>query len=550
MAEVDELFERVLKESGKSTEEIRGMIDKRKAATHGLLSDYGALYAVAKELGVESVGDKLTTTKLSDVKPKGSYNVAGRVAAVYPPKDFNKKDGGTGKIASVFLSDGSGEARLVLWDSNADYALRAKVGDAILARNVYGKEGLRGNVELQAGNMSNVLINPKINLDLPDLRREMVKAGSLQTNMNGVSIVLRVVSVYPPATFTRPDGKEGIRASLTGEDDTGSIRVVLWGEAAKTKLDRGDIVKIDNAYTKEGFKGGLELHVGGRASIEKTDEKLDLAPLESMKDAKVKDVKADMQNLSLTARIVRLYEPRTYSNGVMASMVVGDETGTIRVVVWNDKASTVSELKRGDTIKIKNAYTKANLQTEPEIHIGRYSEIIQSQDAAAEMPSISEIENSMTTEKKIIDLQNNERYVRIKGAVVGVDENRGLMYTTCSNCNRKVQNIGEMWFCESCNENVEPQQNLKVSVVIEDETGSVRAVAFKENAEKIIGMDIEEIMNLIGETGDEQEPVKRMKESLGEKPVSLVGRVRYSDFSDQLEFIVEDVEAAKEKKKK
>jgi hypothetical protein len=149
------------------------------------------------------------------------------------------------------------------------------------------------------------------------------------------------------------------------------------------------------------------------------------------------------------------------------------------------------------------------------------------------------------SDKKIIDLQNNERYVRIKGAVVGVDDNRGLLYTTCSNCNRKVANLGEMWFCESCNENVEPQQNLKISVVVEDETGSVRAVAFKENAEKIIGMDVEEIMNLIGETGDESAPAKKLKESLTEKPISIVGRVRYSDFSDQLEFIVEEVEAAK-----
>jgi len=81
--------------------------------------------------------------------------------------------------------------------------------------------------------------------------------------------------------------------------------------------------------------------------------------------------------------------------------------------------------------------------------------------------------------------------------------------------------------------------------VVEDETGSVRAVAFKENAEKIIGMDVEEIMNLIGETGDETAPAKKLKESLVEKKISLVGRVRYSDFSDQLEFIVEDVEAAK-----
>lgn len=49
MNDTDQLFERVVKEGGKSPEEVREMIEKRKAATHGLLSDYGALYAVAKE---------------------------------------------------------------------------------------------------------------------------------------------------------------------------------------------------------------------------------------------------------------------------------------------------------------------------------------------------------------------------------------------------------------------------------------------------------------------------------------------------------------------
>jgi replication factor A1 len=350
MTEIDQLFERVLKESGKNTEEIRAMIDKRKAATHGLLSDYGALYAVAKELGVEMGGDRITITKISDVKPKGSYNVAGRVAMVYPPKDFQKKDGGTGKIASLILSDGSGETRLVLWDANAEFAVRTKPGDIVLARNAYGKEGLKGNVELQAGNMSNILINPKMSLDLPDFKREIIKAANLTKDMNNLSMVLRVLNIYPPVTFVRPDGKEGVRASFTAEDESGMVRVVLWGEAAKTKLERGDVVRIDSAYTKEGLKGGLELHIGGRGTIEKTEEKLSLKPLESSEGLFIKQVKPDMQNLSLTARVVRVYEPRAYSNGMMASMVIGDGTGTIRVVVWNEKANSVSELKRGDTI--------------------------------------------------------------------------------------------------------------------------------------------------------------------------------------------------------
>jgi DNA/RNA endonuclease YhcR with UshA esterase domain len=105
-----------------------------------------------------------------------------------------------------------------------------------------------------------------------------------------------------------------------------------------------------------------------------------------------------------------------------------------------------------------------------------------------------------------------------------------------------VQNAGGIWFCESCNGDVEPTANLKLSLSIEDETGSIRAVAFKESAEKVLGLDKEEVMNIIGETQDEMEPIRQVKEGLIGKPIALTGRVKYSDFSDQLEFIVEEVE--------
>jgi len=91
MNDTDELFERVVREGGKSPEAVKELIEKRKSATHGLLSDYGALYAVAKELGLGITTEKVSVTKLSDIRPKTAYNVAGRVKNIYPPKEFPKK---------------------------------------------------------------------------------------------------------------------------------------------------------------------------------------------------------------------------------------------------------------------------------------------------------------------------------------------------------------------------------------------------------------------------------------------------------------------------
>ena len=53
MADIDKLIDKVVEESGIDSEEVRTRMDKKKEVMHGLLSDYGAVYAVAKELWID-----------------------------------------------------------------------------------------------------------------------------------------------------------------------------------------------------------------------------------------------------------------------------------------------------------------------------------------------------------------------------------------------------------------------------------------------------------------------------------------------------------------
>jgi len=539
MAEVEELIDLVVKETGKSEREIREMMEKRKEATHGLLSDYGAIYAVAKEFGIGLDNEKTVITKLSDIEAQKAFNVVGRVRAIYPQRTFDRKDGSKGKFASIILVDNSGERRLILWDNNAEMERNIGKGDTLIVRNVYGKEGLDNEIELHATALTNIGINPELDLKLPKIEENLVKINDLKKDMNFIDLICRVSSYYPATEFNRSDGSVGLRASFIAEDESGSIRVVLWDEAARSKLSNGDFIRIENAYTKEGINQELELQTGNRGRLLHTDEKIKLPPLESEKHLRISDIASNVSNLSTIGRVLQAYTPRAYSKGMMSSLIIGDKSGTIRVVLWDEKSEMANELKKGDAIKIRNAYSRPNLDNEPEVHIGKYGEVSINQEL--KVPPLKEIENSLVNKKDIIDLENKDRYVRIKGAIVDIDENKRLTYMTCPNCGKRVQNPGMGWFCEFCNEDVDPVSNLVLSFTVEDETGSIRAVSFKESAEKILDMDVEEVMNLIGETQDESMPVTEAKERLINQKISLVGRVRYSDFSDQLEFIVDDV---------
>ena len=576
MTEVDDLIERISRECGKEKAEIEAMMNERKEATHGLLSDYGAIYAVAKRFGININGNEKTEiTRISDIKPVKSINVAGRVKSVYLPKEFQRKDGSTGKYAGVVLIDGSSECRLVLGDGNTEIANRVARNDILMLRNAYVKKGMSGEPEVHAGSMSIITLNPKpdtLDITLPEVKDNLVKIGKLKKDMTSLDLICRVFSYYPTTEFTRSDGTTGFRASFIGQDDTGEIRVILWDESAKTGFSAGDFVRIENAYTREGMNQGIELQVGNQGRIIKTDAKLNnlklnLPPLPKDSVLKIGEIgtativstststststtptnststattKSGSAGFATMGRVLRVYKPREYSNGMMASLILGDDSGTIRVVLWNEKSEVANELNRGDAIKIQNTYSRSNLNNEPEIHVGKYGEVIINQEL--DIPSLSVIERSLITEKKIADLGNGDKYIKINGKIVDIDEGRRLFYTTCSKCNRKVQNMGDGWFCESCNENVEPAQNMILSFIIEDDTGRIRAISFRETAEKILGMDIEEVMNMIGETQDEGAPIKQAKEILLDKGVPLIGSVRYSDFSDQLEFIVDSAE--------
>lgn len=538
--DTDDLIKRVVDESGRSTEEIKSKIDERKKRTHGLLSDYGAIYAVAKEYGINLSESEMALSNISEIKPQNSVNICGRVKIVYSPREFQRKDNTTSKFASIILIDKSGEIRMVLWDANTELTKKVRVGDILLAKNLYSKEN-NGLVEVHAGSLTTITVNPSnMKVNLPEVEEKLIKISDLDLNTSSANLLCRVSSYHPKMEFDRQDGSKGLRASFIGEDESGKIRVVLWDASAEAGMQSDDVVKLENAYVREGLNGELELHVGNRGRVFRTEAKLNLPPLvEGAKTVlKVGEVKPQMSGFNVSARVIRIYEPREYSGGMMASLIVADETGSIRTVLWNDKSEIANGLKEGDGIKIINAYSKANMNDEPEIHVGKLGDV---KVDSTGIPLLSDVAKKVFTEKKIADLDVGDAYVRVSGRVVDVDVERPLFYMTCPSCGRRVQNLGGEWLCDSCGI-VDPDHNMLASVTLEDDTGSIRVVSFKANAEKILGVSVDEAMNVIGETQDESEPLKRARDRMAGKMVSAAGRVKYNEFSDQLELLAEDVE--------
>ena len=69
--------------------------------------------------------------------------------------------------------------------------------------------------------------------------------------------------------FEREDGSESAVANLELKDETGSVKLTLWGDQAYTveSLDIDSEVQIINAYARKGLYEKIELSVGNRSKI-------------------------------------------------------------------------------------------------------------------------------------------------------------------------------------------------------------------------------------------------------------------------------------------
>jgi replication factor A1 len=89
---------------------------------------------------------------------------------------------------------------------------------------------------------------------------------------------------------------------------------------------------------------------------------------------KVKELRDGMKRVSIQARVTEKSDPRevlsrfkdeTYK---VATATIADETGTIKLTLWNDQISQVSV---NDTIKVENGYV-TSFKGEIQLNIGRY----------------------------------------------------------------------------------------------------------------------------------------------------------------------------------
>jgi len=306
--------------------------------------------------------------------------------------------------------------------------------------------------------------------------------------------------------------------------------------AAKIKEDAGiSDQELDEKVTQklQDLSGLVSKEGAAQIVANELGVKLEEAAVEGAK-VTVDKIFPGMRSISFKAKVQRVFDLREFNTGTRSgkvqSFVAGDETGTIRIVLWNDQVDKIATLKENDVVEIENAYVKEN-NNQKEIHLNDQSKI-EINPAGVEVGEVKETKRERSR-KKIDQLQENETDVEILGTVVQAFEPR--FFETCSSCGKRARPVpgsDSEFICEVHGKTA-PKYSYVLNAVIDDGTGTIRVVFFKNQAENLTKKSEEEL------TAMRQDPqqIELIKTDLLGEIVKIVGRVTKNTMFDRLEFV-------------
>ncbi len=255
---------------------------------------------------------------------------------------------------------------------------------------------------------------------------------------------------------------------------------------------------------------------------------------------KIKDIAAGMSNVSFFGKVTGIGDIREFKTdkgeGKVASIFLGDETGTIRMSLWNEKTEALSKIKKGDILEIMGAYTKEDNRGSVEARIGKGGNLRKvSKDEGIKIEAVAFNDTrDVRNEAKDFNSAQERDNVSAKAYIVHIYD-RQILYHMCPECRKKLQD-------GSCNEHgkVEPSKFMVLSCILDDGTSTMNAAFFNKGVESILGKSAEEIEKTITEKGALE--LVKAANLLGQE-LYVSGFVKKNSFTGRLEISINSAKA-------
>ena len=286
-ATYEQLIERISHLSGKTIDEIKRLIEAKRAKLSGLISIEGAAQVVASELGISFEKQKFKIREMLIGMKKVS--VIGKVLEVYPVKKYQRA-GKENELATLYLADETSSIRVVLWDTKL--IDKIKSGEISKGSVVEIKEAdVRGTTARELHLSSSSSIEPSsAHIENVSTVEELPskKIAELKPNER-VSVKAYVVQLFQPTFFSVcPEcsmrvsyendkavcvkhstviPKKRALLSMVIDDGSDNMRAIIFNEgiARLFKIEEGELDKIESVFLeKKQELMGSEILFSGR----------------------------------------------------------------------------------------------------------------------------------------------------------------------------------------------------------------------------------------------------------------------------------------------
>ena len=240
----------------------------------------------------------------------------------------------------------------------------------------------------------------------------------------------------------------------------------------------------------------------------------------------IKNILNGMRDVETIGKVLQVFDMKEFVSakgaGKVASLEIGDETGTIRVVMWGTQADHAANIGQGFIVKVIGGYVREN-QGRKEIHLNDRSQLL--------INPKGETVNNVAIEAR------NDNEVELLGTIVQVFDLR--FYEVCPKCGKRVKPSSDLFACAE-HGNVMPAYSYVLNTVLDDGTETIRCVFFRNLVEKLLKLNQEQVLHFKSEPAE----FEAAKNELLGTIVKLNGRTNNNSLFNRLEFVVQNVDTS------
>ncbi len=297
-----------------------------------------------------------------------TLSIEGVITALYPTKKFTRQNGTEGKRASIQITDSTGLIYLTFWGEHCAKIKEIKEDQKVRISRLSPKTNYKdkSKIDLTATSSTEiVIIENEAHLEISLIKiKDLFEKGGFGNIEGKIQEIDDIKSINLKSGETRELQK------MILADETGAIRVTIWGDLVKPDLKVNDSIQINKVIAKKNsYSNEMEASLTSKGYIEnsnkifKTDKTLQ--PLRKSQQEstserkKIEEINQDdfyevKGSIIQDIKRITIYtacskcnrkidnckcdNPGDHVNRMILNLILDDESSTIRGTLMGEKA--------------------------------------------------------------------------------------------------------------------------------------------------------------------------------------------------------------------